>query len=53
MGPLENDPMTLLTEGAIRQHEMYRTWVAAGFTEEQALELLASVITSLIRRTGE
>lgn len=43
-------PLTQLGQGAARQHEMFTTWVAAGFTEEQALELLKAVITSLIRK---
>jgi hypothetical protein len=53
MGPLEDDPLTLLQEGAVNQHEMYISWVAAGFTEAQALDLLKAVITTLIRAVAE
>jgi hypothetical protein len=36
-------PTTLATE-AVRHHEMFLSWVAAGFTEDQALRLLAHSI---------
>jgi hypothetical protein len=43
---IPQDPMTALTETAAQQHEIFLTWVKAGFTEGQALELLKAVITA-------
>ena len=51
--PQPEDPLTLLQTGAVNQHEMYLSWVQAGFTEEQALDLLKAVITSLIRMVSD
>lgn len=39
-------PITELAADAARQHEVFRTWVDAGFTEDQALKLLIAVITA-------
>ena len=39
-----------LNEGAVAQHEMYLAWVHAGFTEEQALDLVKTVISEIFRR---
>jgi hypothetical protein len=50
-GPGPQDPMTALTEGAAQQHEMFLAWMAVGFTEDQALELLKTAITAAIRKT--
>lgn len=47
------DPLPVVQEGAIAQHELFLSWCQAGFTEEQALELLIAVITSSLRRVGE
>lgn len=38
-----------LAESAISQHEMYLSWLAAGFTPEQSLDLLKVVITEIMR----
>ncbi len=43
-----NDPITPLTAGAAEQHEMFLAWIAAGFTEAQALELMKAAITAVI-----
>lgn len=43
------DPMGSMRETAISQHEMYMSWLAAGFTAEQALELLKTVVAEIIR----
>ena len=40
------DPITELAAAAVQQHELYEAWVAAGFTERQALELLKTLITA-------
>lgn len=39
-------PLTELAAAAVQQHELYRSWVDAGFTEEQALDLLKTIITA-------
>lgn len=36
-----NNPISALLEAAISMHEMYTNFVAAGFTETQALTLVA------------
>lgn len=38
------DPMTPLAQSASQMHELYLQYVAAGFTEAQALELVKAVI---------
>lgn len=44
------DPLSLVQQGAIAQHELYLSWRGAGFTEEQAMELLKAVITTAVQR---
>jgi hypothetical protein len=44
--------MGSLTEAAAGQHEMYLCWLEAGFTEEQAFELLKVVIAEIVRGSG-
>ena len=44
-----DDPLTPMGEGASQQHELFMAWVAAGFTEAQALELLKVVIAEGMR----
>lgn len=41
-GPI--NPISLLLEAAISMHEMYLNFVAAGFTEAQALTLVAQTL---------
>jgi hypothetical protein len=38
-----------LAEAAVGQHEMYESWVAAGFTPDQAMDLLKVVVAEIIR----
>lgn len=45
------DPVTDLMSASAQQHEMYLAWVAAGFTETQALELLETFITALVQKS--
>lgn len=47
-GAIPPDPMTELAGAAAQQHELYLGWIAAGFTEAQALELLKAFITALV-----
>lgn len=44
MPDIPQPPLTELAAAAVQQHELYRSWVDAGFTEEQALQLLAGII---------
>jgi hypothetical protein len=39
-----------MDESAIAQHEMYTAWVQAGFTPDQAMELVKTVISEIFRR---
>jgi hypothetical protein len=41
-------PLTALQVSALQQHEMYASWVEAGFTDHQALELLKSFIMAMV-----
>jgi hypothetical protein len=41
-------PLTELAAAAVQQHELYRAWVDAGFTEEQAMQLLVAVLLGSI-----
>lgn len=45
----EQSQLGSMTAGALSQHEMYLSWVVAGFTPEQALELLKVVVTEIVR----
>ncbi|WP_187438187.1 hypothetical protein [Actinomadura decatromicini] len=40
------DPITELAAGAAQLHEAYEAFVAAGFTEGQAMQIVCAVITS-------
>lgn len=48
-----HDAMPLTTQGAIIQHELFKSWLAAGFTDEQAMELLKTVITNVMLKGTE
>lgn len=43
------DPFGDWAETAVSQHEIYTSWVAAGFTPEQAMQLLLTVVTEIVR----
>jgi hypothetical protein len=43
------DPMTQLAEGAASTHELFLSYVGAGFSENQALYLVAQFVTAAIR----
>lgn len=38
------EPLTRLGEDAARHHEMFRSWMDAGFSEDQAMKLLLAAI---------
>lgn len=42
--PSPTDDMPLLMQAAIATHEMFLHYLAAGFTEDQALKLIAHTI---------
>ena len=42
--PDETATVTSMLEGAIAFHEMYNSYVAAGFTEAQAMQLLVAIL---------
>lgn len=41
---MPQDPMTELAAGANQLHEIYKSYVDAGFTEAQALRLVCEVL---------
>jgi hypothetical protein len=47
-GPDESlppDPISVLAAAASQLHELFRAYVASGFTEAQALQIVISVLT--------
>lgn len=44
MGDLPNDPVSALAEGAAQMHELFSSYVNAGFTEQQALYLVGQLL---------
>lgn len=42
-----------LSQLAAGQHEMYTSWVNAGFTPEQALELLKVWVSAIVVRRND
>jgi hypothetical protein len=38
------DPMTQMAENAVHLHEMYISYVDAGFTEDQAFDLIKTIL---------
>ena len=51
--PAPVDPLTAMTEGAASAHEIYLSYVHAGFSEAQALYLTGQVLTAAMRRHTE
>lgn len=47
------DPMTVLAETAVQMHELYLSYVAAGFTEGQSMTLVAAILDAIIRHQLE
>lgn len=48
-----DSPLGSLAQAAVGQHEMYVSWIDAGFSEEQAFELLKAVVTSIVRGSAD
>lgn len=40
------DPVTELAASAAQLHEAYESFVAAGFTEAQAMQMVCAILTS-------
>jgi hypothetical protein len=47
------DPITELAAAAAQMHELFRSYVEAGFTENQALYLLGQLISGSVRPPGD
>ena len=43
------DPFSGIADATVSQHEMYMSWMEAGFTPEQAMELLKVVVAEIVR----
>lgn len=43
------DPFDGIAGATVSQHEMYVSWVEAGFTPAQAMELVKVVIAEIVR----
>lgn len=41
---VEPEPLTHLAQAAAQHHELFRAWLDAGFTEDQAIRLLAQAL---------
>jgi hypothetical protein len=48
MTELPEDPLEMMQIGAAQLHSMFVSFVAAGFTEQQALELTKCVMSSQV-----
>lgn len=46
---MDADPITSLNEMALTIHELYTSWIGAGFTAEQALELVKALVAAQAR----
>jgi hypothetical protein len=45
------EPLTALVEAAAQVHEMFLAYLKVGFTESQAIYLVAAVLTASMRPT--
>jgi hypothetical protein len=50
MGGLPTDPISDFAMGAAASHELFLSYVGAGFTEEQALSILLAILSETIRQ---
>jgi len=44
--PDPQDPLTELAEGAAQLHEVFLSYVGAGFSEAQAMQIVISILTA-------
>ncbi len=47
------EPLTDLAVAAAHQHELFLAWVDAGFTPDQAMDLLVAVVVELFRGSND
>jgi hypothetical protein len=52
-GDMPADPVTDLAAGAAQLHELYEAYVAAGFTQAQATQLVCTVLRAVLVGGGE
>ncbi|MEU6725485.1 hypothetical protein ABZ917_17400 [Nonomuraea wenchangensis] len=50
--PDPEDPITQLAAAAVSLHELYTSFIAAGFSESQALYLVGQALTTSIGRAA-
>lgn len=50
MSTPDSAPLNTIDEAAIATHEVFSAYVRAGFTREEALELVAQTIASSLER---
>ncbi|MFJ2110641.1 hypothetical protein ACIOEX_01710 [Streptomyces sp. NPDC087850] len=46
--PEPSDPISQLAEAAVQLHELYLSYISAGFTEGQALDMVKAVLLASI-----
>lgn len=49
-GTMPPSPLTDLAASATQQHELFMSWVNAGFTRAEAMQLLLAAFTTMILR---
>jgi hypothetical protein len=49
---LPTDPMSTLAAGAAQMHEMFMSYVDAGFARSEALQIIIGIMTAGIRPPG-
>lgn len=49
MSDTPQDPITDLAAGAAQLHELYESYVLAGFTEPQAMQMVIAILTAGLR----
>lgn len=47
------EPLTPLQESAANAHEVYETYVGAGFSEDQAMQIVTSIVRAAFRINRE
>lgn len=52
MDGMPTDPVSQLAEAATQMHEMFVSYVNAGFTDQQALYLVGQMVQASMRNGG-